>query len=287
MAHISPLQDQLEKDCLDFHAILATLNVGQSVDLLLPTDRPCSKVLWHTKVIDLAARHDLIVAPSPPLDQLPAGQQALDASVLYGDHPQVPPLRLGFTTTVLDRINSQHDPTVDALVLHAPQNVQRINLRDAYRVSIPSVLDFVVRLRNPHTPYSELSSTLIDLSATGALLSVCCRSSETLSIQHGDPIILELDCRAAVASLAVRLTRGQKAMLTVPSQVLRTIEVPTRQWCHMAVKFMNLSRPQEELFHTLVLKVQQWFAARHQSWGETSWMSILHARQSDSCDVSQ
>lgn len=275
-------QTPVSSNPLNTQTVLSILRIGQNIGLLLPSESTPDQTFWHTQIIDLTVQFDMVVTPAPPPELLPSGSHALEASVVFRPEPHASFLRGNFATTILNRLPSPSNPLVDALLLRAPAMVQRANLREFYRVAIPSILELGTRLVNGDGPLQELATTLVDLSAGGALLSLHGQASDSWDLQVGDPIDLELDCRAVVASLAVRLTKNQQAIFTIPSQVVRVTLGPSREWCHVAMQFKSLAPAQEELLHTLVLKLQQWLASRHQSWGETGWMTTLRARQTSS-----
>lgn len=236
---------------------------GQDIDLMLPSQQGPYVDLHRTSLLDVDPRQRIVISQSLQGIAPAIGKQQIEATVLNHNHNTNTSARRGFYTTIAAFVEDypQGGKTQEALVLAPPHEVHRVNWRSAYRVEFPTLLAPSVNLLNEHKQPLDITTTLIDLSATGALVSYRRPPTGSPVFHHDHPISLEIDFKKMLTHLSVPLSSLQSSHCSLPSLVVRTYE-ESQTRCYIAIQFLELSQQQEDLLHAVLLKIQQFLAAR-------------------------
>jgi hypothetical protein len=245
---------------------LESLRPGEAIDLILNSDPSQASDVRRTSILEIDLRKGLVVSQPNRKIMKTSVAQRLEATILKHDRQTNKPIRLGFHTTISAFIDSFQlvDSTQEALLLALPREIHPANLRSSFRLPIPPSLVPPITLLNENKQKLDLEVELIDLASGGALVSYRQSAGTQPYLIGGESIFLEVDFNELIERLAVRLYafQAELAHLQMRGRVIRAYEEVETRRHYAAVAFLDLTRPQEDLLHAVILKLQLFMSSR-------------------------
>jgi hypothetical protein len=250
----------------EVEAFLGSLRPGEAIDLVFQHEAGQPLDVRRVSILEIDPHQGLVVnQPNRKITKTVAAQR-LEATVLKHDRQTDKYTRLGFYTTIRSFIDSFQlvDSTQDALLLALPREIHPANLRAAFRQAIPPSLVLPVTVLNESKQTLDIAVEIVNLSTVGALISYRRPAGTQPYLTVEESIFLEVDFSELIERLAVRLYASQ-AELSRPQirgRIVRTYEESEMRRSYAAVSFQDLTRPQEDLLHAVILKLQVSMSSR-------------------------
>ncbi len=251
---------------LEIETFVEQLHVGHYIDLIFRDAQGQHTDFRRTTLLERLASGSFVVSQSACPITTRLLHQPLEATASQTDPQTNMPMRLGFHTTISAFAEQQRlpDGSPTALILSPPQEIHRVNIRSAFRVAIPLDLSPPIQFFNPQRQPIDLTASLVDLSATGALINYHRPRDTPTPFPLEQLIHLNLDLHYMLGSLDIALTptQVQFAESNIPCRIVREYAGRRKRSWYIAVEFLQVLDPQADLIHTLLIKIQQQLAAR-------------------------
>jgi hypothetical protein len=249
----------------EVETFLESLRPGEAIDLILTSDPSQARDVRRTSILEIDSRQGIVVGqPNHKITKTSAAQR-IEATVLKHDRQTNKYTRLGFHTTISAFIDNFQlvDSTQEALLLARPREIHQANLRRSFRLPITPSLVPPITLLNEHKQKLGLEAELIDLASGGALVSYRQPAGTQPYLTGGDSIFLEVDFNELIERLAVRLYafQAELARLQIRGRVVRAYHETETRRHYAAIAFLDLTRPQEDLLHAVILKLQRFMSS--------------------------
>jgi hypothetical protein len=250
----------------EVRAFLESLKPGESLDLVLNPQGDHPFDVRRTSLLEIAPLRGLVVSQPNRKVAKTSEPRPIEATVLRHDRQSNQYTRLGFYTTIKDFLDSFHlvGGSEKALLLELPREIHQANLRSSFRLLVPPSLTPPVALLGEDRKKLDIGVELIDLATGGAALSYRYVPGTPPLFGGGETLFFEADFSNLIERLAVRLYAFQAEIATFQARcrVVRIYEEPDTRRRYVAVVFLDLSGPQEDLLHALILKMQLFISSR-------------------------
>jgi hypothetical protein len=247
-------------------AFLDKLKPGETLDLVLNPEGSHSFDVRRAPLLDISPERGLVVSQPNRKIVKTAEPPAIEATILRHDHQINQYIRLGFYTTVKEFLDSFHlvGSSEEALILELPREIHQANLRASFRLLIPPSFVPPTALLSENKKKLDISIELIDLATGGASLCYRYKPGTPPLFTGGETIFFEADFSDLIERMAVRLYafQAELAHFQARCRVVRTYEEPDTRRRYVAVAFRDLTGPQEDLLHALILKMQMFISSR-------------------------
>jgi hypothetical protein len=259
-------RDQPSSTAPDVDAFLTRVRPGETLELVVNPASHQPPDVRRTVLLDLDPSRGIVVA-QPNRKILPTTRMPpLEATVVLRDRAGDTARRWGFATAITAFLDAFQlaESTQEALVLAWPREVHPANLRAAFRVALPASLTPPLTLLDAPQHALDGQAELVNVSTGGALLRYRQVAGAQPWFHGGESLILQVDFSALLAHLAVRLYAAQAdlARVQVSCRIVHTHPEAGGGWQALGVAFTDLTQPQEDLLHAIVLKLQTAMAAR-------------------------
>jgi hypothetical protein len=247
-------------------AFLDGLKPGESLDLVVnPQDsHPCD--VRRASILEISPQRGLIVSQPNRKIATNTETRTIEATILRHDRQLNQYIRWGFYTTIKEFLDSFHlvGSSEEALLLDLPQEIHQANLRSSFRLVIPPSFVPPIALLNENKKRLDINVELIDLATGGASLSYRYMPGTLPLFGGGETVFFETDFADLIERMAVRLYAFQAdlAHFQARARVVRTYEEPDTRRRYVALAFLELTGPQEDLLHALILKMQMFISSR-------------------------
>ena len=218
--------------------------------------------------LEISPQRGLVVSQPNRKIATTTGTRTIEATILRYDRQINQYIRLGFYTTIKGFLDSFHlvGSSEEALLLDLPQEIHQANLRSSFRLLIPPSFVPPIALLNENKKKLDIGVELIDLATGGASLSYRYMPGTPHLFGGGETVFFEADFSALIERMAVRLYAFQAdlARFQARGRVVRIYEETDTRRRYVAIAFLDLTGPQEDLLHALILKMQMFISSRRQ-----------------------
>jgi hypothetical protein len=217
-------------------------------------------------ILEIDPQQGLVVnQPNRKITKIVAAER-LEATIVKHDRQTDKYTRLGFYTTIRSFIDNFQlvDSTQEALVLALPREIHPANLRAAFRQTIQPSMVLPITVLNESKHKLDIAVEIMNLSTVGALVSYRRPAGTQPYLTVGDNVFLEVDFSELIERLAVRLYASQAGLSRpqIRAHVVRAYEENEARRSYAAASFQDLTRPQEDLLHAVILKLQVSMSSR-------------------------